>query len=95
MIISGGAKGADSLAARYAKAHGIPLQEYRPDWKRYGRCAWPFRNTTIIVNSDVVVAFWDYQSSGTRDSIEKAKALDKKLYIIAISKEADDKTETH
>ena len=30
-IVSGGAKGADTLAARYASEHSYPLEEFKPD----------------------------------------------------------------
>lgn len=74
-IISGGAKGADSLGARWAKEHNLELVEYLPDWDRYGKSAGFKRNTTIIENSDIVVAFWDEKSKGTADSIRKAREL--------------------
>ena len=32
-IISGGARGADTLARRYAEENGITFTEYKPDWK--------------------------------------------------------------
>ena len=32
-IISGGAKGADTLAANWAATNNIPLTVYLPDWK--------------------------------------------------------------
>jgi hypothetical protein len=44
VIISGGARGADALAAEYARAAGIELIEHPAEWKRYGRVAGPIRN---------------------------------------------------
>lgn len=40
------------------------------------------RNTDIIENAEFVVAFWDGQSKGTKDSIDKAVAAKKKVLII-------------
>ena len=57
VIISGGAKGADSLAAKYAKEHDIELIEHKPDWQKYGRGAGMVRNKLIIDDSDEVIAF--------------------------------------
>lgn len=82
LIISGGADGADSLAERYAREQSIPTKIFLPDWKKYGKSAGMIRNTDIINEADVVVAFWDGQSRGTFDGIEKAKKLDKKLILI-------------
>ncbi len=80
-IVSGGAKGADTLAERYAEEIGRPITVFKPDYKRYGRGAAFMRNTQIIENSDVVYAFWDGKSNGTRDAIFKAQKLGKILYI--------------
>lgn len=81
-IVSGGAKGADTLAERYAKEIGRPVVVFKPDYKKYGRGAALVRNTQIIEYSDVVYAFWDGRSKGTRDAINKAQKLAKILYVI-------------
>ena len=47
-IVSGGAKGVDSCAARYAAAHKITLTEFLPEYKKYGRSAPLKRNMQII-----------------------------------------------
>ena len=81
-IVSGGAKRADTLVAQFAAEMGIPLLIFKPDYQKYGRGATLVRNTKIIENAEVVFAFWDGQSKGTKDSIKKAKKLEKELYII-------------
>ncbi len=81
-IVSGGAKGADTLAAQFATEMGIPLLIFKPDYQRYGRGATLVRNTQIIENAEVVFAFWNGQSKGTKDSIKKAEKLEKELYVI-------------
>ncbi|MFW6236373.1 MAG: DUF2493 domain-containing protein, partial [Desulfovibrionales bacterium] len=73
LVISGGARGTDSLAERWAKENDIPTLIFTPDWKRFGRSAGVIRNKDIIDNCDVVYAFWDGQSKGTKSSIEYAK----------------------
>jgi YspA, cpYpsA-related SLOG family len=74
-IVSGGAKGADTLGERYAEEKGIPTNIYYPDWKTHGRIAGFLRNTDIVKNSDVVLAFWDGESRGTMDSLKKCVKL--------------------
>lgn len=71
-IISGGAKGADSLGEKYADANDIEKVIHYPDWEKYGKGAGFIRNTRIVKDSDLVIAFWDGKSKGTRDSISKA-----------------------
>lgn len=85
-IISGGSRGADSLAAKYAKEKGITLTEFIPDWS-IGKFAGHIRNQYIIDHCDVVIAFWDMKSTGTKDSINKAKRANKPIIIINISDE--------
>ena len=81
-IVSGGAKGADSLAEKFAKLHSIPTIIFKPDWS-LGRHAGFLRNTTIIENCDLLIAFWDNKSKGTLDSINKAKKLKKGVTIVS------------
>lgn len=81
-IISGGAKGVDACAREYALEHKIKLTEFLPDYKRYGRVAPLKRNITIIENADIILAFWDGKSHGTKYVIEKAKKIGVSVKII-------------
>ena len=72
-IVSGGAKGIDSCAREYALAHDIKLTEFLPEYSRYGRSAPIKRNITIIENADLVLAFWDGSSHGTKFVIDECK----------------------
>ena len=69
-IISGGAKGVDTSAKEYALSHGIKLTEFLPEYERYGRSAPLKRNIQIIETADVVLAFWDGSSRGTKYVID-------------------------
>jgi len=71
LIVSGGAKGADSLSERYAEEHDIPTLIFIPDWEKHGRVAGMIRNSDIIEAATHGVAFWDGHSRGTNDSIKK------------------------
>lgn len=81
LIISGGAVGADQLAEQYAKERGIPVKIFKPDYAKHGRGAPIRRNTLIIENADIVLAFWDGKSPGTKNSLDQAKKLNK-LYQV-------------
>jgi hypothetical protein len=78
-VISGGATGADSLAEKFALENNLKMIVHKPDWKRFGKKAGLVRNTIIIENSDLVFAFWDGKSSGTKDAITKAKKTGKNV----------------
>lgn len=83
-IVSGGAKGADSLGFDWAVNHNIPTKIFKPDWAKYGKGAGFIRNKDIINNSEYVIAFWDGISKGTKNSIDLAKKLNKELKIIYV-----------
>ena len=80
-IVSGGAKGIDTCARKYAISHGIKLTEFLPEYSRYGRGAPLKRNLKIIEYADVVIAFWDRQSKGTKNVIENCKKLNVKVDV--------------
>ena len=82
LIVSGGAKGADMLGERWAKEKNKELLVFYPDWVKYGKSAGFIRNKDIIENSDIVFAFWDGVSKGTKHSIDLSVKLNKELKII-------------
>ena len=85
-VVSGGARGADTLAARFARRHGIALIEIRADWERHGKKAGPMRNSEIIREADVLAAFWDGASAGTRDTLAKARRAGLRVLIYPCSR---------
>lgn len=70
-LVSGGAHGIDSDAKAYAEEQGIPIKEFLPDYKRFGRGAPLKRNLEIIAYADMVLAFWDGKSRGTKYVIDR------------------------
>lgn len=81
-IISGGARGVDTLARQYALSHGIPLVEFLQDYGRFGRAAPIRRNDLIIARADVVLALWDGRSPGTRYVIDACRRLGKPVIVL-------------
>ncbi len=86
-IVSGGARGVDSLAAQFAKMRGLPVREYLPDYKLFGKIAPLIRNRTIVDNADFVVAIWDGKSRGTLNSIDYTLECNKPLAIYYIERD--------
>ena len=72
-IVSGGAKGIDTCAKEYAQTSGVPLTEFLPEYEKYGKSAPLKRNITIIEYADLVLAFWDGASHGTKYVIDNCK----------------------
>lgn len=74
-VVSGGARGADALAAQWARANGVPLTEHLPDYAQYGSGATHRRNYDMAKAADVVLLLWDGASRGTLSTYRAAKAL--------------------
>lgn len=80
-VVSGGASGADSIAALWAKSRGLPMEIYYPVYQRYGRRAPLERNHTIVAVCDRVIAFWDEKSTGTAHTLGLARLAGKPVYL--------------
>ena len=80
-IISGGARGADYLAKIYAQNQNIKYIEFPAEWDKYGKSAGYRRNVDIVNASDIIVAFWDGTSRGTKHIMDIAREYNKPLYI--------------
>lgn len=81
IVVSGGAKGVDQEAARAAKARGLNIQIHYPNWEQ-GRGAGFARNRAIVHAADVVTAFWDGSSRGTRHTIGVAHEMSKPIIVV-------------
>jgi len=82
LIISGGAKGADTLAKQFALHHEIPFQEYLPQYHLYpGKIAPLKRNEQIVNACDILVAFPCCNSKGTWHTLSLARQQKKDIYI--------------
>lgn len=71
-IVTGGAKGADSLGYQLGAEYELPQSVYHAAWDDYGPAAGPIRNAAMAAASDVLLAFWDGQSRGTLNMIDTA-----------------------
>ena len=88
-VISGAAKGVDALAVEFAGKHGLEMIEFPAQWEIYGKQAGYLRNTTIVENADIIFAFPMGVSNGTRDSIIKAREMNKVVYVYEIDRYKD------
>ncbi len=83
IIISGCAKGADTMGESYAgnnDAYGLEL--YPADWNKHGRAAGPIRNQKMADHADALVAFWDGKSRGTKSMITIATRDELRVRVI-------------
>ena len=87
-IVSGGARGADALAEKFAADNNLKLIVKEAQWDLYGRAAGPKRNKLIVEEADCVVAFPTPSSTGTYNSMKLAKQTGKPLEVCYVQ---DDK----
>lgn len=83
-IVSGGARGVDTVAAAYAAEKGLKLTVFLPEYERYGRAAPIKRNYQIVDYADKVIAFWDGVSKGTQSVIKYAEKAGKPCEVVYV-----------
>lgn len=89
IIISGGARGADTLGEKYAQDEGFSLEVFPANWNKFGKSAGFIRNEQMAEVADALIAFWDGKSNGTKHMIEIME--NKKLLVRVVNYETSDK----
>lgn len=84
-IVSGVARGADSLGERYAKEFGLAVKQFPADWDRFGKKAGPFRNAQMAYYADALIAF-DTGGRGTAHMIDLARRSELKIRVVDCKK---------
>lgn len=69
-IISGGAKGPDRNAIRFAAAHSIDCYELPAKWDEFGKSAGMKRNREMSKIAQFACGWWDGTSAGTAGMTE-------------------------
>ena len=82
-LVSGGARGADSLAKKYATLNHVNIIEYLPDYSK-GPMAPMMRNGDIANKCDILVAciVKSLPCNGTMDTVRKTGDLNKQIILI-------------
>jgi len=73
-IVSGAAKGIDTLGERYAADRGFPIQRFPAAWEWHGKAAGFFRNAEMAHYAPRLVAFKAPESRGTQNMIDQMRA---------------------
>jgi hypothetical protein len=84
-IMHGDARGVDRKAESLARGFNIPTRAYPADWETHGKKAGHVRNDEMLDRADLVLAFWNGFSPGTRSVIEKARERGIPFEVIPIS----------
>ena len=86
VVVSGGARGVDTIAARAAEAAGLQSTVLSPDREKYpGKLifrAYMERNRAIVDACDLLLAVWDGKSRGTSYTIGYARKQGKPVFVV-------------
>ena len=82
-IISGGARGVDTVAQQIAREFNIPLTIMPAKWQEHGKIAGFLRNEEMARYADALIAVWDGRSSGTKHMITIARKFNLRIHIYA------------
>lgn len=80
-VVSGLAKGPDTIGKHWAEEKGIPIKEFPADWETHGKKAGYLRNIEMGDYADQLIAFWDGKSKGTLHMITYMKSLNKPVIV--------------
>lgn len=80
VIVSGGARGVDRVAADAARARGMAVVEHLPD-DEDGPGRFHVRNRKIVNDSHRVAAFWDGKSRGTSYTFNYGKERNRAVEV--------------
>jgi predicted Rossmann fold nucleotide-binding protein DprA/Smf involved in DNA uptake len=81
-IITGGASGVDSAVAKAARLKGLPVQVMPASFDEVADASKSVaRNQRLVDACDVLVAFWDGGSPGTRATVERALDAGKEVHV--------------
>jgi NADP-dependent 3-hydroxy acid dehydrogenase YdfG len=81
-IITGSASGVDAAATKAARAKGMSVQVMPASFEELSDASKAAaRNQRLIDACDVLVAFWDGASKGTRATVERALDSGKEVHV--------------
>jgi predicted Rossmann fold nucleotide-binding protein DprA/Smf involved in DNA uptake len=83
-IVSGGAKGVDTSAEKYALAADQPLRVFHADWDTHGKPAGHIRNKQMAEYADALLLIWDGKSRGSANMKANMQKLNKPIYEVII-----------
>lgn len=85
-VVSGRARGIDSLGEHYADCHNLDCIMYPADWDKYGKSAGPMRNKEMAEYADALLLIWDGESRGSKNMKSQMEKLNKPIYEMILRK---------
>lgn len=86
-VVCGEARGPDTIGKEWAIKNQIPVISFPAEWNKYGKRAGMLRNEQMGDYADVLFAFWNGTSRGTKHMIDYMTQLNKEVYVEVITTE--------
>lgn len=80
-VVSGCARGADTLGEQWATRNNVAVKKFPADWDNLGKKAGYVRNYQMGDYADALIALWDGESRGTKHMIDYATKKMLKVFI--------------
>jgi len=80
-VVSGAAKGVDTLGEEWAENNKKYCKRFPADWDTYGKSAGIIRNVHMADYADALIAVWNGSSRGTQHMIKTAKDRNLKVFV--------------
>jgi hypothetical protein len=82
-VVTGKAKGADTLGEKWARCvANLPVKEFPADWKTHGLKAGPIRNGEMADYADGLIVFIWNGSRGSANMLEQMQNRNKPCYVV-------------
>lgn len=85
-IVSGTAKGIDTLGEEIANGKEIPVIRFPAAWDKHGRAAGHIRNKQMADYADALLLIWDGESKGSANMKQNMMKLNKPVYEVILRK---------
>lgn len=90
-VVSGCAKGVDTIGEIWASWKNIPIKQFPADWKKYRSAAGPIRNKQMAEYCDAAIIVWNgdpVESPGSADMVKQMKKINKPYFEYRMNKDA-------
>ena len=83
-VVSGCARGVDTIGELWADFKQLKLTKFPADWDKHGRSAGPIRNQEMADYADALIVVWDGKSSGSKNMLETMKKTGKPYFSYVV-----------
>jgi predicted Rossmann fold nucleotide-binding protein DprA/Smf involved in DNA uptake len=83
-VVSGAARGVDSMGERWAREHKISIRRFPAAWNVHGKSAGPIRNAEMARYADKLLLVWDGHSSGSQNMLDTALRYGLEVYEVIL-----------